>query len=270
MDALRWSCAAGATALLFASVATGDFARAQTPAPSATARPAPPTLAEQNAAIMRPLTEIGRVRARTPYCAALARAKPGIDAAVAYEYVVPVVADDLRNYRLDSYLTRARSEKKAEADLRALWLIAQHGRKEVQDLRDAANAPGVDPKQKQEMLAFANALDGAKARQMWLAKTIARTLAVTEELPVQQLANQQSDDHASSALETKLQQNPGPAIGPTAPPTIEFTDSEYVLHMQQEQRVFDTFTGEGPIRADLKNASEHGTLAMQLGGCSPL
>jgi hypothetical protein len=278
MGSLRWFCGVCAAALSLATAATGDLARAQSPAPGVGAQsplpglaapsPASSSRSEQDAAIIRPLTEIGRVRARTPFCAALARARPGIDAAVAFEYVVPVVADDLRNYRFDSYLTRSRSEKKSEADLRLLWLIAQHGRAEVQALRDAAKAPGLDPKQKDEMLAFANALDGAKARQMWLAKQIARTLAVTEELPVQQMADQPGDDHASSALETLHQQNPGPAIGPTMPPAFTQTDSEYVFHIRQEQRVFDTFGGEEPIRADLKTASEHGALAMQLGGCS--
>jgi hypothetical protein len=259
MGVLRSVYGFAAAALLLGLVLPGEIARAQSPAPM--------SRVDQNTAILKPLTEIGRVRARTPYCAALAKARPGIDAAISFEYAVPVVAEDLRSFRFDSYLTKERSSRKTESDLRALWLTAQQGRTEVQALRDAANAPGVDPDQKKEMLAFANALDGAKARQMWLAKTIARNLAVLLELPVRQMLDQASDDHGSSALETTMHQSPT-FMGPTPPPAQTETTSDAIADAQQTQRVFDTFTGEEPIRADLKNASEHGTLAMQLGGCS--
>ena len=68
---------------------TGTFAAALlAPAGHAVAQTAPagqpaPTLTvtPRDNAIVKPLVEIGRVRARTPYCAALAKARPGIDAA---------------------------------------------------------------------------------------------------------------------------------------------------------------------------------------------
>jgi DNA-binding PadR family transcriptional regulator len=237
------------------------------PGAAVRAQSSPASRADENATILRPLTEIGRVRARTPFCAALANARTGIDAAVAYEYAVPIVADELRKFRFDTYLTNYQSKERTEADLRALYNIARAGREQIQALRDAANAPGVEPEQRKQMIAFADALDGAKARQLWLAKQMARTLAVTEELPVRNMMDRAADDHGSSGLETKLRQAPI-TFGPTPPPAATDTTSDAIANTQQQQRVFNTFGDEEPIRQDLKVASEHGTSAMQLGNCN--
>jgi hypothetical protein len=226
-----------------------------------------PSAADESASILRPLTEIGRVRAHSPFCAALANARTGIDAAVAYEYAVPIVADELRRFRFDTYLTNYQSKERTEADLRALYNIAKAGREQIQALRYAANAPGLDPEQRRQMLAFADALDGAKARQLWLAKQMARTLAITEEIPVHNMMDRAADDHGARALTTRIQQLPD-TLGPTPPPAETDTTSDAIVNTQQQQRVFNTFSDEEPIRNDLKLASEHGTTAMQLGNCN--
>ena len=44
------------------------------------------------------------------------------------------------------------------------------------------------------MLDFADALDGAKVRQMWLAKSLARSVAVLAEAPVRDSANTEADN----------------------------------------------------------------------------
>jgi hypothetical protein len=134
-------------------------------------------------------------------------------------------------------------------------------------LRYAANAPGLDPEQRRQMLAFADALDGAKARQLWLAKQMARTLAITEEIPVHNMMDRAADDHGARALTTRIQQLPD-TLGPTPPPAETDTTSDAIVNTQQQQRVFNTFSDEEPIRNDLKLASEHGTTAMQLGNCN--
>jgi hypothetical protein len=250
-----------AMTLLLGFTVTAEAARAQTPAPL--------TRADENASIVKPLVEIGRVRSRTPYCAALAKARPGIDAAIAYEYAVPVVAQDLRSFRLDSHLTKYQSMKRSERDLSALWSIAKEGRAEVRALREAANAPGVDEARKKELLAFADALDGAKERQMWLAKAMARNLAVLSEAPVRDIANSSSDDHSANAFTTRIATS-SVAIGATPAPAYTQTQSDAIEDHQRLQGLFDTFSAEQPIRDDLKVASQHAVLAMQLGGCTSL
>ena len=232
--------------------------------------PAPSSRAAENAAIVMPLAEIGRVRSRTPYCGALARARTGIDSAITFEYSMPVVANDIRRFRLDSYLTKEQSLKKTERDLAGLWNLAVAGRDDVGALRTAANVE-VDQQKRQEMLDFADALDGAKARQMWLAKSLARSVAVLAEAPVRDIANSESDNAGGSrALGGKLIPAPSTDGGPQAQPgagTSARTADDQQDH-ERLQGLFGTLPAEDWIRQDLKTAAMHGSNAMRLGGCA--
>jgi hypothetical protein len=251
--------------LCAASIASASLAGAQ-PLPS----PSPGPQVDRNAAIITPLREIGRVRARTPYCAALAAARLGVDAAITYQFAVPTVFRDVRYFRLDSELAKHQSLEKTERDLSALWNLATAGRKEVQALRAAANAPGVDEARRKEMLAFANALDGAKARQMYLARRIARTVGTLAEAPVRNLVNTPSDDHGASALSgSRL---PGgraadavPTIQPYTTPQLEGLED-----VDRSQGLFSTFAFERFIRDDLQDAAQHASAAVKLGDCTAL
>jgi|GEM_PF-1248223 len=264
------STAALAAALL--GVAAPPPAGAQSaPQPAATAAPSSRGNAasrDENAAIVAPLVRIGRVRARTPYCAALAGARPGIDAAIDYEYAVPVIAHDLRAFRLDSYLTKERSQRVSERDLAALWELAIAGRKQVQALRDAANAPGVDPDRRAAMLDFANALDGAKARQMMLARSLAKVVGTNAETPVRDIVNSASDQPGQAALLSRMAPPPnGPDI--LIPPPPYATEHGYDLaDAARLEHLFTAFGAEEWIRRDLADAARHATDAMHLGGCT--
>jgi hypothetical protein len=246
MRALLARCFTG-TLLMWGFAAPAGSALAQ-----AVPSPAPPSSAEQNAAIIKPLSEIGRVRARTAYCAALGRARPGIDAAIAYEFEVPKMAQTLRHFRLDSELTKAQSLKQTEHDLTALWNLAVAGRDQVRALRAAAHADGVDDQKRAEMLAFADALDGAKARQMMLAKRIARVVGTLAERRVVNIANTPADDHGS----------------PSDPRAATDDQANLLDNIARTQELFGTFAAEEYIKDDLKVAAEHGNKAMQLGGCA--
>jgi len=234
--------------------------------------PAPASRADDNAAIVKPLVEIGRIRARTPYCGALARARYGIDSAITFEYSTPILANDLRRFRLDSGLTKAQSLKKTERDLTGLWNLAVAGRDDVRALRAAANAEGVDEEKRKEMLAFADALDGAKARQMQLAKAVARAYAVLAEKPVRDIVHDEGGDNTGDALAWKaLARNPSPddAAAPSRFSSPRTTEQVAALQEHRDlQQMFSTFGEESFIRDDLKNAAQHGNAAMQLGGCS--
>jgi hypothetical protein len=236
------------------------------------ASPRPASAVEQNAAIIRPLTEIGRVRARTPYCAALARARPGIDAAIGFEYGLPILAADIRSFRLDSAVAKHASLRKVERDLGALWDLAKSGRAEVVALRAAANADGVDEPKRREMLGFANALDGAKARQMMLAKSVSRVVGYVAELRVDSVVNTAEDDHASIDYKNRIP-TPGPdgrIPSMPVPPVPTPPHYDTLADSGEVQRLFSAFSDEFFIREDLKTAAQHAEAAMQLGGCSSL
>jgi hypothetical protein len=232
--------------------------------------PAPKPAAGRNASIVEPLTEIGRVRARTPYCTALARARPGIDAAIAYEFAVPILGEDLARFRLDSNLTKNQSLTKSERDVSALWELAKAGRAEVQALRTAANADGVDPQKRKEMLDFANALDGAKARQMMLAKSIAKAVGTLAEVPVHTLLNGALDEHGAAAFSRGGQSPRSKAISDVTVMAQTLTQADALADHVRAQQIFATFADEDFIREDLKNAAEHATNAMQLGRCDQI
>jgi hypothetical protein len=269
MDARRRASGVTLAAVLLITAVPARTALAQTIA-------APPPSAEEqrNAAIVKPLVEIGRVRARTPYCAALASARPGIDAAIAFEYQAPVVAADLRMFRNDSGLHKHYALKRAEADLRTLWNLALFGRDQVLALRTAANAEGVDEQKRTEMLAVANAVDGAKARQKELAKSIARAVAVYAEAPVRTIASSAEDEIRSSNPFSGSTWNPAGTTAAVSADAVPVQSVYQQLHPeageqhQQRQMLFSTFASEFAIRNDMEVASQHAKTAMQLGGCS--
>ncbi len=237
------------TALVLALIAPGAAARAQEqpkPLPSAS----PSARAQANSAIVKPLSEIGRVRARTPYCAALARTRPAIDSAIAYEFTLQTVGDDLRHVRVSSYMAKMQSLGRLQRDLNKLWDEAKAGRSEVVALRNDANADGVDPQRRKELLAFANALDGAKARQMMLAKKIARVLGTMGEVKVDGI----EDDPAAITRD--------PPGGASA-----FALDTKLADGVLLEGLFTSFRDEEFVRGDLKQAAVHGDLAVELGGC---
>ena len=266
MNGRRLYSGMAGTALAVALTVPASIAVGQTQ-PS----PAPSSRAEENAAIVTPLAEIGRVRSRTPYCGALARARSGIDSAITFEYSMPILANDLRRFRLDSHLTKAQSLKKTERDVAGLWNLAVAGRDDVRALKDAANAAGVDEQKRKEMLDFANALDGAKARQMMLAKKMATVVAVLAETPVRDIANSESDNGGTALVWKAVIQHPADPSDGVPPVPSEMAQGGPSLDQADHSRLqglFGTVPAEEMIRKDLKEAAQHGSVAMHLGGCA--
>ncbi|HTD35368.1 MAG TPA: hypothetical protein VK665_17000 [Candidatus Elarobacter sp.] len=256
-------------------VAPASFAAAQSAPPAAPAAPAALTVTSRDSAIVKPLAEIGRVRARTPYCAALAKARPGIDAAITFEYLAPALAKDLRAVRFDSELHRHLALRHADADLAALGEMASRGRAEVRALRQAAYADGVDDQKRQEMLALANAIDGAKERQKFLAKSIARTVGIFHEIPIHTVVTTASDDsHAANPFSgsTWQQRDAESAANTSLSPEAAYVTQSTLDMIEQQDRaqtLFATFNAEQYIREDMADAAKHAKLAMEAGGCAP-
>lgn len=240
------------TALALALLAPGTSVLAQgQPQPQPLVTATPSARAQANSAIVKPLIEIGRVRARTPYCAALARTQPAIDSAIAYEFTLQDVAADLRGVRMTSYVKKAQTLRRLELDLGKLWDEAKEGRGAVVALRAEANAPGVDPQRRREMLDFANALHGAKTRQMMLAKQIARVYGIQAEAKVEGIGDDDPVMHGKD-----------PAAGPSS-----FGLDAQIANPELIQGLFGVSIAEEPIRDDLKRAAEHGLKAVELANC---
>lgn len=275
MTVRRFSTLAPAAALAAALLWPPSFAYAQSQPPAPPAAQPTLTVTSRDSAIVKPLAEIGRVRARTPYCAALAKARPGIDAAITFEYLAPALAKDLRSVRFDSELHRELALRRADADVAALGEMANRGRDEVRALRSAAYADGVDDQKRQEMLAVANAIDGAKERQKFLAKSVARTIGIYHEIQVHTIVSTANDDsHAANPFtgstwrqrDMESLQNTG--LSPEAAYVTSATLDTIEQH-DRAQYLFATFNAEQYIRDDMADAAKHAKAAMQLGGCSP-
>ncbi len=219
--------------------------------------------AAQNAAIVRPLLEIGRVHARSRYCAALLQAGPGVEAALDFEYDIPIVASHLSHFRVDSYLTREMSSRQAEQDMKILWGLATYDREHVIALREAAKQPGIDPQRRDALTGLADALDGAKGREIVLTRALAKFVGAAEELPVRNIASSASDDHGISGVNG----------APRSPVPIEYPGfgvmNPYAFDDYNTlENLFDVFTPEEYIRSDLSVAAQHATAAVRLGGCN--
>ncbi|HEX3463307.1 MAG TPA: hypothetical protein VHS78_04525 [Candidatus Elarobacter sp.] len=263
------------TATFAAALLAPAAAGAQSAPPPEPAKPLTLTVTSRDSAIVTPLAEIGRVRARTPYCAALAKARPGIDAAITFEYLAPQLAKDLRAVRFESDLHHELALRRAEADLNALYEMADRGRDEVRALRTAAYADGVDDQKRQEMLAVANAIEGTKERQKLLAKAVARTVGTYREVPVHTVVTTASDDfHGANPFSGSTWQQrdaesaKNAALSPEAAYVTQST-LDTIESLDRAQTLFASFNGEQYIRGDMEDAAKHAKLAMQFGDCRP-
>ena len=161
--------------------------------------------------------------------------------------------------------------RRTERDLQTLWQLALAGRADVRALRAAAQSPDLTPQQRDEMLAFANALDGAKERQVVLAKQIARTVGTYAETPITTVVSDSHDAANDTPSFSGGRLVPPPANpNPNPNPTLFQTDTmvDAVAAGERAQSLFQTFSAEYYIKRDLADASTHATAAMKLGGCS--
>ena len=131
--------------------------------------------------VIEPLREIGRVRARTTFCKAfLTHASLGVSSAINFERSLLATLADFRSANLGDELNKHKSLKQLEKDLNGLADLSLAGRAELEELKSLET----DPARHEALVDFTNALNGAKARQMELARKLARTFAIIAEQPV--------------------------------------------------------------------------------------
>jgi hypothetical protein len=174
MPKLKLTRFAVVLAALGATVAVCAFATA---APSATPAPSP-------AAKLRPLKEIGHVRALGPFCSQVVRhANSAIDTALSNDTRIAFTISDLRTIQLDdTVLQKANGTQellKRYADLHA---AATAGEAQVKELRlDADSA--TDPDQKAALKRLADALGGTVFRQKKLADQLGSYVTYADNHP---------------------------------------------------------------------------------------
>ena len=140
---------------------------------------ADPTPAPSGAAAPTPLKEIGRVRALPACVPIVAHANGAITEALENDRALAVVSTNLRATDFDQ-LNAIQRRNAVEAMLRhaeAISKAAKLGDAEVKRLREyAVNSP--DPKRKEELKTFADALGGALYRQQKAAVELQRDVAI--------------------------------------------------------------------------------------------
>ncbi len=173
--------------MLFASLVLGIVAAATAPA----IVPAP----DARQAIIAPLREIGRVRAKSTLCTALSRdGGPAALSAIAFEAELAITQYDFQHFDRSSELSRDRSSRRLEADIRTLAFAVRDGRDELAHLKVVAMS--VDDDAHDALVGFVDALDGAKGRQLTLTRHLAERYGAMAEVPTSSLVNRPSDDRS--------------------------------------------------------------------------
>ena len=227
-------------------------------AAGASPSPVPTTF---GASVIEPLREIGRVRARTAFCKAfLAHASLGVSSALDFERSLLATLADFRSAKLGDELNKHKSLKQLEKDLNRLADLSLAGRAELEELKSLET----DPARHEALLEFANALNGAKGRQMELARKLAGSFAIIAEQPV--YTNVTLPGDRSESVNNAFAKRG--SLSPTSMATGN------ILNTQADDRafelrndLFDAMPGDDLVGRDLRRAADDGKLALILGGC---
>jgi hypothetical protein len=211
-------------------------------------------VATANANIVRPLREIGHVKATSSFCAAFsAGAAPAARAVLAYENRLVLTLSDLAHFDASDPLAKNRGIGLLEDDLRALADSAQEGRGELASLRATAAAWGNESDR--AVVEFADALDGAKGRQMELARRVSALVGTLAERPTYSIVNGPNDDHSGDPFLSRLTASRSALIDGTA-------SSDAI------ESAFFTAPGDDAIGRDLARAVDRATVLENLEGCT--
>ena len=206
--------------------------------------------------IVKPLREIGHVKAQTEFCKAFsAGASPAALAALNFENRLFLTGADLAAFDAGDELAKHRTVRALEDDLRQLADDALTGRTELQALRDKAVAGGTDADQ--AVIEYADAVSGAQGRQMDIARHFARIVGTLEEVPVKTIVNGALDDHYAGVF-SRTGRSRSALVSGTY--TGLSTDPDFELN-------FFTLPGDDAVGRDLARAVERAHNAESLENC---
>jgi len=216
--------------------------------------------------VIEPLREIGHVQARSVFCKALfVHSSLAIGTAIDFEKTLLDTVGHFRSAHLGDELNRHKSVKQLAKDLNRLADLSLAGRAELDALKTLDSES--DPERQQAVVDFVNALNGAKGRQMDIARKLSRTLGIIAEQPISSnvtLPNDPSD--SNSAVNAFRARGSG---SPTALATGNILDTQQDARaLELRNDLFDAVPGDALVGRDLRRAGENGKLAMTLGGCT--
>ncbi|MEA2720611.1 MAG: hypothetical protein QOJ39_2475 [Candidatus Eremiobacteraeota bacterium] len=219
------------------------------PVPAASSTPRP-----------TPLTEIGRVKALPACVPIVAHANGAITQALDNDRTLAVISTNLHNTDFDklNFLQRRNAIEALMKQAEIMRINSSAGDAEVKKLREyAVNSP--DPKRKEELKTFADALGGALYRQKKAAVEFMRDITVMRGREDAQEArdimkrDNQTPPYLAAAQQT-VQQQAG--VLPTPSP----------FYNKQLQQMGDTMDGlNAGIQADEGRAADHSIAATS--GC---
>jgi hypothetical protein len=140
------------------------------PAPAASSAPRP-----------TPLTEIGRVRALPACVPIVAHANGAITQALDNDRTLAVLSTNMHNTNFDklNFMQRKNAIEALDKQAMAIRVASSAGDVEVKKLREYA-AASPDPKRKEELKTFADALGGALYRQKKAAVELQRDITILQ------------------------------------------------------------------------------------------
>jgi hypothetical protein len=221
---------------------------------------ADPTPAANSASRPTPLTEIGRVRALPACVPIVAHANGAITEALENDRTLSVIATNLRGTDFDklNLIQRRNALERMLRQAEAIAKAAKAGDAEVKRLREyAVNSP--DPKRKEELKTFADALGGAIYRQQKAAVEVQRdVLIMRSREDAQEMKEKISDDQVNTSMTQRMGFSTPRPLRPTPSP-----DPEYDRHYKFLAQKLDVLN-EGILR-DEGIAQDHSIAATS--GC---
>jgi hypothetical protein len=208
--------------------------------------------------VIEPLREIGRIKARTPFCRAfLEHAALGVGSAITFEAALLDTVQDFRNAKSGDELNKYLSVRRLEQDLNRLADLSLAGRAELEQLKSIPT----DSARHDELVAFVDAINGAKGRQMDLARKLSSKYAKFAEQPV----------YTNVTLPSDTGNGTGNGFTGSTSNSYGITNvldtGDFLAAFELRQDVFDALPGDELVGSDLARAADHGKTAMALGGC---
>jgi len=217
------------------------------PAPAASTAPRP-----------TPLTEIGRVRALPACVPIVAHANGAISQALDNDRTLAIISTNLHNTDFDklNVLQRRNAIEALMKQAEAMRAASSAGDAEVKRLREyAVNSP--DPKRKEELKTFADALGGALYRQKKAAVEFMRDITIMR-----------GREEAAEAREIMHRDNPVPPgyAAQAMANTPSILPPPPATYNKQMQYIGDTMDGlSASIQTDEGRAADHSIAATS--GC---
>jgi hypothetical protein len=221
---------------------------------------ADPTPAASSASRPTPLTEIGRVRALPACVPIVAHANGAITEALENDRTFSVITTNLRGTNFDNLnpIQRRNALERMLRQAEAIAKAAKAGDAEIKRLREyAVNAP--DPKRKEELKTFADALGAAIYRQQKAAVEIQRDVLIMRSRDdAQEMKEKLHDDDINTSMTQRMGLTTPRPLRPTPSP-----DPEYDRHYKYLADKLDVLN-EGILR-DEGIAADHSIAATS--GC---